>query len=1025
MPESRSRPRRAALPAARIEDGVLLVSGLDPDRPAGVLIDGRLVATLTGPRATLRLDPAEGAAGTLLGSVLDLIDAAGTPLLEAPLDLTAARPVEWLGWALEGTSLRGGFRLGGAGPVGPLLVEVTDGTNAVARGLALPDAQGGHRFLLPLRRLVRIGLQIDLVLHIAGRPAGTPLALDVNALDLAGYVDMVESGAVSGWIARPSGGPAPGIELRQGGRMLARAQADRPRPDLVALGYPAAQAGFSLPVPTDLDRSRPQLLEVVVEGGGPALIDSPVLLPALPRYVGFFDGLDGPAINGWAMDLHDPSRHPVVEAVCDGEVIGAAIAEIHRGDVAEAGLPTGLCGVRITINRPLPPLFGRDVSLRVRGSDYVLPGSPQQIRPHPNVARFLGRAAAIPGPQLQRLSARLSREVADTLITIVMPTYNTRREWLYEALNSVLGQWSANWELILVDDASPSIHVAELLEAARRHDRRIRVMRSRANQGIAKTVNLGLRAARGEYVLVMDHDDVLEPDAVHKLALAARQTGADLVYADEAITTEDINSIWRVAARPAFSYDYYLSHPYFVHPVAVRTEIVRRIGGWDESLRISADVDYVLRVLEVAASVAHVPAVLYRWRTHPGSSGHRSMAQVTEATLACLQRHLDRTHPGAVAAPGLHFNNYRIDWPDDGGEVLIVIPTKNRVDLLRPCIESIERTCAGERYRIVVIDHESTDRATRAYLARLAARHTVMPYRGPFNYAAMNNLAVAEHGGGADYVLFLNNDVEARAPGWLPRLRSLAGREEVGAVCPLLLYGNGRVQHAGVILGFNDYADHAMKFVPAFDEQGERTHGPDCTLTSVRDFSAVTAACLMTRRSAFERIGGFDPAFAVAFNDTDLCLRLRHAGYKVLYDGFTVLNHYESATRSRLDGLKHPRDNARLRRLWATLIDGGDPYYSPLLTTEGVDHALRADPGCKGRPAARRIDLRITPGLIAALPAPPDEHTEDVDGEAAAAPDPLPSTMRAPRRNRRAPTAGAAPANAAEEGTVRARSRSG
>jgi GT2 family glycosyltransferase len=239
-----------------------------------------------------------------------------------------------------------------------------------------------------------------------------------------------------------------------------------------------------------------------------------------------------------------------------------------------------------------------------------------------------------------------------------------------------------------------------------------------------------------------------------------------------------------------------------------------------------------------------------------------------------------------------------------------------------------------------------------------------MPYRGAFNFARMNNAAVRRHADGAGYLLFLNNDVEAVAPGWLGRLRSLAGREEVGAAAPLLLYGNDRVQHGGVLVGFSGAADHAMKLVDAFAPDGARNPGYNCNLISVRDYSAVTAACMMLRREVFTRFGGFDERFAVGFNDTDLCLRLRGAGLKILYDGHTALYHHESATRIGNNELAHPNDDALLRTRWARYFRDGDPFYSPLLTDGGTDHLLRSDTGWKGRLGVRTVT--VAPRAVAA-----------------------------------------------------------
>ena len=237
---------------------------------------------------------------------------------------------------------------------------------------------------------------------------------------------------------------------------------------------------------------------------------------------------------------------------------------------------------------------------------------------------------------------------------------------------------------------------------------------------------------------------------------------------------------------------------------------------------------------------------------------------------------------------------------------------------------------------------------------------------GAFNFAAMNNAAVRAHAGAARYLLLLNNDVEATDPGWMPRLRSLAARPDVGAVGCQLLYGDGRVQHGGVLVGFRGAADHVAKLVPGRGSDGARTPGYNSGLVSVRDYSAVTAACMMLKRSAFDAVNGFDEGFAVGFNDTDLCLRLRAAGHRVLYDGMTVLLHHESATRAEQGGVAHPEDDARLRQRWPGFFTDGDPFYSPLLNQAGIDHAPRSDDGCKGRLHPRVTDLNLRP-----VPSPP------------------------------------------------------
>ena len=474
-----------------------------------------------------------------------------------------------------------------------------------------------------------------------------------------------------------------------------------------------------------------------------------------------------------------------------------------------------------------------------------------------------------------------------------MPIFNAPQAWLIEAIESVRAQWCNHWELICINDASTMPHVAAILAIYSRADPRIRVLTSPHNVGIARATNFGLRAAVNSYVAFLDQDDYLEPNAVWALLRAAYKSGADLLYSDEIVTSVSIKCVLDVRARPAFSHDYYLSHPYFVHLLCVKRNIAYEVGGWDETMAISADVDFVLRVLEKARIVAHVPSILYRWRTHERSAGHAKRAAVTVSTTGAIQRHLRRIGTAAVVTAGVAFNQFHVEWPRPKGRTLIVVPTKNGLDVLQKAVQSIEQTTDSSEYRLLVIDHRSDDPHTRRYLRSIAKRHIIMPYDSTFNFSKMNNLAVQTHGKGSRFVLFMNNDVEAINPGWLNRLASLAVRPEVGAVAPALLFADRRIQHAGVIIGYGDAAEHVGKFVPFEDATGSRTLGANCTLSSVRDFSAVTAACLMMRRSVFTKINGFCEQFGVGFNDTDLCLRLRHQGYSVLYDGHTALYHHE------------------------------------------------------------------------------------------------------------------------------------
>jgi GT2 family glycosyltransferase len=654
----------------------------------------------------------------------------------------------------------------------------------------------------------------------------------------------------------------------------------------------------------------------------------------------------GDSTGGFAVGLspamYDGAVHALRLAADGVDVVEHVVADPRlRGGPAESALTP------------------RDPTGRSPRNGMLLASSPTSQSPE--TAHVLARMRKPSRAALERLQRRAASIFGRRKLSIVMPVHNTPDAWLRTALDSVLAQWCPNWQLICVDDCSTDESVLSTLRAYRDADPRITVVSTPYRKGPAGAVNLGLAAADGEFVAFLDHDDFIEATAVWKFLATASTPDVDLIYSDELLTTDDIETPRNFVARPAFSHDYYLDHPYFVHLVACRRTLALRVGGFDESMSISADVDFVLRILERARGVAHIPEVLYRWRTHDASLGHERRHEVTKAMIGALDRSIKKFEPGATARSGLGFNQYRIDWPDPGGKVLIVIPTKNRGDLLEKAISSIEVTCPPDDYRIVVIDHASDEPRTVAYLRSIEFRHTVARREGDFNFAAMNNDAVNTYGAEYPFVLFMNNDVEAVRPNWLSRLRSLAGRTDVGAVCPLLLYPGGepnlhdRVQHGGVLVGFGGAADHAFKGIKAFDEDGGRHTGYNCSLNVVRDFSAVTGACLMMRRSVFAATGGFDEKLRVGFNDTDLCLRTGALGYKVLYDGHTMLYHHESATRRPANLLVHEEDSLVFVRRWARIIAEGDDFYSPLLAGKGADHVPTPS---KSDPRSRSARLR-------------------------------------------------------------------
>ena len=940
-----------------------------------------------------------------IATTLDVLDPlSGYSVLSQPFDLSAHYRLSVDRFVLDGLTIRGRFHV--APELDELLpVQLLQGDGGKTVVYARRSARDGdlmYEFDAPLQSIPPLDRGFVLSGRIAGVEIPDEMRLELTHREIgyAGYIENAVSGTISGWAAnlRDPDERVP-LDLIIDGAVVDSMLADEFREDVLAVGFGDGKAGFRFAVPRE-KRSGAASFGVVLGGTRTHLVNSPVVPRPPSRLLGFFDGMQGEIAIGWVCDLDAPGEPLEVEIVCDGRAIAADTARHYRGDVETAGIPIGKCGFRIELGAEFRACLGKQISARIRGLDIVLGGSPHTVRENPNLRRFLDRSERLNEAMLARLKRRLNHRARGHGVSIVMPVYNTPKKWLIQVLDSVRAQWCDNWELICVDDCSTEPHVLDTLNAYAAAEPRVQVLSTPENFGIARATNRGIRAARFDHVAFLDHDDFLEPDAVFHLIRAIRQTGADLLYSDEVLTHDDVGSIMEVRARPAFSYDYYLSHPYFVHMLCVRTSLARRIGGWDESMKISADVDFVLRVLEVAGSVAHVPSVIYRWRTHTKSAGHAKQADVMAATKAAIRRHLERRGVAAEVGDGPWFNQFRIDWPDDArGRILIVIPTRDKVELLRNCIDSIERTAQGVDYKLVVVDHESKEPETQRYLRDLAGRHTVMPYKGPFNFAQINNTAVRKHGRDADYVLFLNNDIEAIEPGWLQRMRSLAHRSDVGAVGPLLLYSDKRVQHAGVIIGFNKAAEHAMKFVESYIENGTRRNlGYNCTLSSVRDFSAVTAACMMLRKDVFDSVGRFDESFAIGFNDTDLCLRVRERGLKVLYDGYTLLLHHESATRSETRQVLHPDDDARLRKRWARYFTEGDPFYNPNLDHDASDHVLREDAGCKQSAPARLTAIALG---AAARRLP-------VKAAAAVMVAHEPGPLAAPMRRRRAAAASAA-----------------
>lgn len=546
----------------------------------------------------------------------------------------------------------------------------------------------------------------------------------------------------------------------------------------------------------------------------------------------------------------------------------------------------------------------------------------------------------------QALQQGVERLPRRPLISVLLPTYNTPASMLRQALDSVQAQLYPDWELCVVDDASSQPQVRKLLQRYARGDSRIRLHFSAQNQGISRASNRALEMAAGEYVALMDHDDLLQPQALFRIAQSINAETPDLIYSDEALFAEDRSSILQYHLRPAFSLERLRSHPYIVHLAVFRTQLLRDIGGFDAGLSISQDYDLILRACERSQTVVHIPEVLYMWRERRASAGFEQRASVADTSRQVIEQHLERCGLSAEVAPGGVFNFYRLDYPlPPQHRVAVVIPTKNHWQLVQQCIESLERTVHQARYDLVIVDHASDEAESKAYFDQLAQAHRVVRVTGPFNFSVLNNRAVAGLGGDYSHYLFCNNDIEATTPGWLEHMLGLAGQADVGIVGAKLLYPDGdSVQHAGVCVGLHGAAEHYGKFMSIRLADGSPHPGYMGSLVSDLEVSAVTAACMLIGCEAFDAVQGFDEQLAVGFGDVDLCLRVRQQGYRVVQSNHAVLLHHESYSRgkSRID--PHPEDSALFRKRWRTLIEQGDPYYNPNLTPHDTHWSIAMRP---------------------------------------------------------------------------------
>jgi len=548
---------------------------------------------------------------------------------------------------------------------------------------------------------------------------------------------------------------------------------------------------------------------------------------------------------------------------------------------------------------------------------------------------------------LDRMAKTVKTFSYKPLISVIMPVYNAPESFLREAIESVIDQIYPYWQLCIADDASPQAHVKSILEEYAARDGRIKVVLRPENGDISACSNSALAVATGEFISLLDHDDVLTPDALYEVALFLnRHPEADMIYSDEDKLNEQ-GTRTQPFFKPDWCPDSFLSRMYTGNLGVYRRSLVNQIGGFRRGYEGSQDYDLVLRLTDKTPKIFHIPKIIYHNRSSSAAvaGGFSSKSYACEAgKKALLDALCRRGENGRVISnrefPGIYTIRYQIK---EYKLVSIIIPTRNLGDILDKCLKSIFQKSTYPNYQVIVIDNGSDEPDTATVIAswkrREPKRFECYELDIPFNYSRINNYAVTKSEG--DYLLLLNNDIEVITPDWIEAMVEQAQRSTVGAVGALLLYPDNTIQHAGVIMGIGGLASHSHKH---FRNTEIGYYGQ---ILSVNNYSAVTGACLMCRREVFEEVGRFDEQLAVAFNDIDLCLKMVQHGYHNVSLPHAVLYHYESKSRG-LDATPrkqylHQQEVQELEIIgqrWKDMIEN-DPCYNPNLTRTREDYSLR------------------------------------------------------------------------------------
>lgn len=527
------------------------------------------------------------------------------------------------------------------------------------------------------------------------------------------------------------------------------------------------------------------------------------------------------------------------------------------------------------------------------------------------------------------------------LISIVVPVYNTPQVFLRQMIESVQNQSYSEWELCIGNASPENKEMKKILEEYK-NDARIKEVEIPENKGISQNTNRAMEIASGELIGLLDHDDLLAPNALYEIAKAVNEhPDAEVIYTDEDKVTTDLKEHFQPHLKPDFNLDLLRSNNYICHFFVASRDLIKRVGGFRPEFNGAQDYDLILRCTEQAKQIVHIPKILYHWRVHKASTADNPASKMYafDAGKRAIEEQLIRCRTKGTVQHTKDLGFYRVKYEICGEPLVsIIIPNKDQSEALKKCLDSIREKTSYRNYEIIIVENNSEEPETFAFYKKIAGEKIkIVTWEGEFNYSAINNFGVRHARG--DYLLLLNNDVEIINGDWLTEMLSHCQRKEVGIVGAKLYYPDNTIQHAGIIIGIGGVAGSVFVGLPrAFSGY---LHKASIQL----DLSAVTAACMLVKRSVFEQVGGLEEKLKVAFNDVDFCLRVREKGYLVVYDPYAELYHYESKTRGAEDTKEKIRrfqtEIEYMRSHWIGLLKKGDPYYNCNLSLTKWDYSLK------------------------------------------------------------------------------------